>query len=84
MAQLLVRNVEEEVVAWLKARAAANGRSVEAEHRAILRDALAATPSPDPWAEFERLAAISRAMTAHRPAGAAPAEQLQRETREER
>lgn len=40
MAQLLVRNLEPEVVAELKKRAAHNGRSVEAEHREILRSAL--------------------------------------------
>ena len=36
MAQLLVRNLDPKVVAVLRLRAAANGRSVEAEHRAIL------------------------------------------------
>lgn len=41
MAQLLVRNLEDAVVAELKKRAARNGQSVEAEHRAILRAALA-------------------------------------------
>ena len=40
MAQLLVRNIEDEVVAALKKRAARSGRSVEAEHREILRSAL--------------------------------------------
>ncbi len=40
MAQLLVRNLEEDVVRRLKARAARNGRSAEEEHRRILRDAL--------------------------------------------
>ena len=40
MAQLLVRNLEDEVVAELKKRAALSGRSVEAEHREILRTAL--------------------------------------------
>lgn len=40
MAQLTVRNVDDEVVAELKARATANGRSAEAEHRLILREAL--------------------------------------------
>ena len=40
MAQLIVRNLEEEVVKKLKKRAAASGRSVEAEHREILRKAL--------------------------------------------
>ena len=40
MAQLLVRNVSEDVVQALKARAAAHGRSVEAEHRALLEAAI--------------------------------------------
>ena len=40
MAQLIVRNIETSVVAELKRRAARNGRSMEAEHRAILRKAL--------------------------------------------
>ncbi|MDE0202369.1 MAG: hypothetical protein OXK73_08040 [Rhodospirillaceae bacterium] len=40
MADLTVRNVSEEVVDALKRRAAANGRSVEAEHRELLHAAL--------------------------------------------
>ena len=44
MAQLLVRNLEPEVVAELKKRAAQSGRSVEAEHREILRLALTRGP----------------------------------------
>ena len=40
MSQLVVRNVEEEVVRALKLRAAQRGVSAEAEHRAILREAL--------------------------------------------
>ena len=36
MAQLTVRKVSSEVVGALKRRAAANGRSAEAEHREIL------------------------------------------------
>ena len=44
MAQLLVRNLEEEVVSELKKRAARNGRSVEAEHREILQSALRRGP----------------------------------------
>ena len=42
MAQLIVRNIEEKVVRRLKARAARHGRSSEAEHREILREALGA------------------------------------------
>lgn len=44
MAQLLVRNLEDEAVAELKKRAARSGRSVEAEHREILRIAVARRP----------------------------------------
>ena len=40
MAQLLVRDIESDVVRKLKLRAARNGRSAEAEHREILREAL--------------------------------------------
>lgn len=37
---MIVRNLEEEVVRELKLRAARHGRSAEAEHREILREAL--------------------------------------------
>jgi len=40
MAQLTVRNVDDEIAAALKARAAKSGRSAEAEHRRILQEAL--------------------------------------------
>ena len=40
MAQLTVRKVSREVVTALRQRAAANGRSAEAEHREILRATL--------------------------------------------
>jgi len=40
VAQLIVRGVEERVASELRRRAAANGRSAEAEHREILRRAL--------------------------------------------
>jgi plasmid stability protein len=42
VSQLLVRDVAEEIVKALKRRAARHGRSAEAEHREILRDALRA------------------------------------------
>ena len=41
MGQLIVRNVEDEVIRALKMRAAEKRRSAEAEHRDILREALA-------------------------------------------
>lgn len=40
MAQLIVRNIEEELVRKLKIRAAQRGHSAEAEHREILQEAL--------------------------------------------
>lgn len=40
MAQLTVRKVDDRVVRALKGRAADHGRSAEAEHREILREAL--------------------------------------------
>jgi plasmid stability protein len=39
--QLIVRNVEDELIRALKMRAAEKRRSAEAEHRDILREALA-------------------------------------------
>ena len=44
VAQLIVRNLETELVQKLKLRAARRGRSAEAEHREILREALKARP----------------------------------------
>ncbi|HEX3673870.1 MAG TPA: hypothetical protein VHU87_06320 [Rhizomicrobium sp.] len=38
MGQLLVRDVPEDTIAALKERAKENGRSTEAEHRAILQE----------------------------------------------
>lgn len=40
MAQLIVRNLDEELVRQLRIRAARHGRSAEAEHREILKEAL--------------------------------------------
>ncbi len=78
MGDLLVRDVSEEVLARLKARARENGRSAEAEHREILRQALLS----DDGGRFEELAARLRAMTAGRQQ--TPSEDLLRDTRDER
>jgi antitoxin FitA len=78
MGQLLVRNVDDETIAWLKARALANGRSVEAEHREVLRSARAAGVPTDFWERAARL----RAETAGRML--TPSEVLLREARDER
>ena len=40
MAQLIVRNIDEDLVRRLKERAASHGRSAEEEHRQLLRAAL--------------------------------------------
>jgi plasmid stability protein len=43
MANLVVRNLDDEIVRDLKERAAQHGRSVEAEHRSILEQVLLRT-----------------------------------------
>lgn len=67
MANLLVRNVDENIVQSLREQAAAHGRSAEAEHRAILAEALgrpkrrtfaevlASMPNVGDDADFERM-----------------------------
>jgi len=75
---LNVRNLDDELVLRLKRRAARHGRSVEAEHREILRQAPSVELEPD----FDSLAAELRALTAKRRQ--APAEVLVREGRDER
>lgn len=77
MASLHVRNVDDEIVRRLKERAERNGRSAEAEHRAILSEMLG-LERPD----FDELAARLRELTKGRPH--TPSELLQREGRDER
>lgn len=69
MAQLIVRNLDADLVRRLKRRAAAHGRSMEEEHRSLLRqvlqpeglgDALLAMPDVGNDADFERLADLPR------------------------
>src|ERR1700691_5575541 len=59
---LHVRNLDDELIARLKRRAARHGRSTEAEHREILRQAPAAEVEP----RLEKLAADLRKRTRHR------------------
>jgi plasmid stability protein len=75
---LQVRNLDDDLIGRLKRRAAMHGRSTEAEHREILRQALSAEIEP----AFAELAAQMRALTAGRTQ--TPAEQLLREGRDER
>jgi len=77
-ASLHVRNLDEDLVARLERRAARHGRSVEAEHREILRQALSAEPE----SSFEELVAELRELTAD--VKQTPSEVLLREGREER
>ena len=72
---LHVRNLDDDVVARLKRRAARHGRSTEAEHREILRQVLTAEFEPG----FADLAAELRALTAGRIH--TPSEVLQAEGR---
>jgi plasmid stability protein len=72
--QLIVRNLEEDIVRELRLRAARHGRSAEAEHREILREALTSgkqrrrslkevllsMPAVGEDADFERLPDRSR------------------------
>jgi len=54
MAQLRVRDIPEETVAALEERAKRHGRSVEAEHRAILEEVLKSGAS-DFWEQADRI-----------------------------
>lgn len=75
---LQVRNLDDDLIVRLKRRAARHGRSTEAEHREILRQALSSEVEPF----FEELAAKLREMTSRRQQ--TPSEELQREGRDER
>ena len=75
---LHVRNLDDDLIARLKRRAARHGRSTEAEHREILRQALAGDVEPS----FDTLAAELRKLTKRRKQ--TPSEVLLREGREER
>lgn len=57
MAQLTVRNLDQELVRRLKIRAAEHNRSAEAEHRAILETAL----HPSGASFWDQAAAMRRA-----------------------
>jgi plasmid stability protein len=78
MGNLNVRKLEDELILRLKRRAARHGRSTEAEHREILRLALAGDDDPS----FDTLAAELRKLTADRKQ--TPSEVLQRDGRHER
>ena len=72
---LHVRNLDDDLIARLKRRAARYGRSTESEHREILRQALIADVEPS----FDTLAADLRKLTKRRKQ--TPSEVLLREGR---
>ncbi|NQV81811.1 MAG: Arc family DNA-binding protein [Alphaproteobacteria bacterium] len=78
MGAISVRNLDNDLLARLKRRAARHGRAVEAEVREILRQAL----SDEADVGFDDLAAELRRLTAGRHH--TPAEVLLREGRDER
>jgi plasmid stability protein len=78
MGSLSVRNLEDDLIARLKRRAARHGHSAEAEVRDILRQTLLDDGEPT----FEELAAELRALTKNQRH--TPAERLLRESRDER
>lgn len=59
MAQVLIRNVDEAVVARLKERAAKRGRSLEGELRDVL-EAAARTPKQEALAQLDAIRAGTR------------------------
>jgi len=77
MANISVRNLDDDLLVRLKRRAVRHGHSAEAEVRDILRQAL----SGEAEIGFDDLAAELRALTAGRHH--TPAERLQREGRDE-
>jgi antitoxin FitA len=78
MASLSVRNLDDDLLARLKRRAARHGHSAEAE----VRDILLQTLNGEADTDFDTLAAELRALTSGRRH--TPAEDLLREARDER
>lgn len=52
MASITIRNLDDEVKARLRLRAAGRGRSMEEEARAIVREAVDREPEPENLARF--------------------------------
>lgn len=82
MASLHVRNVPDDLIKRLKELAARNGRSAEAEHRKILKDALDSDRPAISKAEWWARADAFRKSLEGRPQ--TPSEVLLRESRDER
>jgi len=81
MADIVLRNLEDELKEKLRQRAASNQRSMNAELREIVSAALA-QPRRSSRAELKKLAADIRALSAGRRQ--TPSEDLLRESRDQR
>jgi antitoxin FitA len=67
-AQLIVRNLDAAIVAALRTRAARSGRSMEAEHREILKSALRSSPRRTSFKEWlERIPNVGKDRDFARP-----------------
>ena len=82
MGDMVLRNLDDDLKQRLRERAAKHGRSMAAELRAIVADALTRPEPADPVEEFKRLASQVRALSEGR--AQTPSEQLLRESRDER
>jgi plasmid stability protein len=67
MAVLTIRNIEDDVKARLRVRAATHGRSMEEEARIILRQAVGGADGPTVWAMSRRLFADDDGVTLNLP-----------------
>ena len=82
MADFVLRNLDDTLVARLRERAARHHRSIDDELLDIVRDALVSPPRRAAWTDFNRLAAEIRALSMHLPQ--TPSEELLRQARDER
>ena len=82
MADMVLRNLDDDLKQRLRERAARHGRSMSAELRTIVAEALTRAEPADSVEEFKRLAAKVRALSAGRPQ--TPSEDLLRQSRDER
>jgi plasmid stability protein len=79
MATLTVRNLDDDIVRRLRIRAAEHGRSAEAEHRALLQEALVGDEQPPAHVQAAERLAEFRRRTAGR--GSSPASELLEQSR---
>lgn len=82
MADFVLRGLDDALKDQLRARAARNRRSMNAELRELLRAAMSQPRQSSPRAELKKLAADIRALSAGR--AQTPSEDLLREARDER